>query len=400
MNLVYVTPFLRIPADFGSGIRNYQFLKYLSERHSITLVTYGDDSTGKTDAWLTEQGCQVIRLPIAIPYRQANRRDALRNAFTFPPSFFRRYPPHALSDCLKELTATRQIDCIILDTQLTGQCQLVQRFAVPCVLQLTDVYQILLKRKIKLTGVRPYTTVYLAEWLKTRAYENRILKHSPDIVTVSPDDAWIIRRITPRSSVSVIPNGVDVDYYAPTDAVSKNASLIFVGGFEYSPNADALEYFYRDIFPLIRAKHSQVRLVGVGRNPPASLQNIAQQDKSVTITGTVSDVRPYYRASAVAVVPLRYGSGTKLKLLEAFAAGVPVVSTSIGCEGVSVVPNEHLFVADTPQQFADSVCKLLNDRILAQKMAEQARNLIKDKYDWNMIVPQFEECLMQAGVHY
>lgn len=396
MKLIYVTPFLRVPPDFGLGIRNYHLLKHLTEKHVVQVVTYGDDETGQTDAWFTERGCSMTRLPFAFPWRSSySRRDSLRRMMAYPPSFFQRYDPRVLDTCLKQLLQQEPDSdgIIILDTQLTGQVVLDRAIVRPCVLALADIQQVQLRRTFLTLSWRPLKVVYFAEWLKTRAYERRILKQHRHVVVVSSDDERFVRRIYPQVDIALVPNGVDTQFFTPTNFKSDGRTLLFVGGFEYGPNVDAFHYFYQEILPLVREEYHDVRFIAVGRNPPESIKAIAVQDPQVIVTGTVSDVRPYYAQSTLVVVPLRNGSGTKLKLLEAFAMGAPVVSTSVGCEGIDVRDGEHLLVADAPKTFAKGIVWLFDHRAEAYIMGERARALVVSCYDWRALGRAFERYL-------
>jgi glycosyltransferase involved in cell wall biosynthesis len=158
---------------------------------------------------------------------------------------------------------------------------------------------------------------------------------------------------------------------------------MFIGSMDYPPCVDAALYFCREIFPRIRHTISAAEFWIVGRNPGSEVLQLAGD--GVHVTGQVDDVIPYYRQSTVCVVPLRAGGGTRLKILEAMALGRPVVSTTIGCEGLDVVDGVHLLIADTPEQFAEKTIRLLTDRQLYQDISANGRQLVVTKYDWNII---------------
>ncbi len=398
MKLVYVTPFLRVPPDFGLGIRNYHLLRHLTERHAVRIVTYGNDETGQTDAWLSERGCAITRLPLSFPYRAFySRRDSLRRIIAYPPSSFQRYAPDVLGKCLEQLVHQEpDINGIVLDTQLMGQVVLHRSIDKPCVMALADIQQVHLRRALSTIGWRPLKVVYFSEWLKTSAYERHVLKRHRHIVVVSSDDEKFVRRHSPQADIAFIPNGVDTEYFAPAKLQPDHTTLLFVGGFEYGPNVDAFHYFHQEIFPLVRAYRPDIRFIAVGRNPSESIKAVAIRDPQVTVTGTVDDVRPYYAQSTLVVTPLRIGGGTKLKLLEAFAMGVPVVSTSVGCEGTEARDGEHLRVADSPKTFAESVLWLLDHRTEALAIAERARTLVVSCYEWRSLSSEFERYLIKV----
>lgn len=201
----------------------------------------------------------------------------------------------------------------------------------------------------------------------------------------------------PRLQVDVIPNGVDIEKYQPLPLPSANESprLLFTGNMGYPPCTDAALYFCNEIFPIIRQRIHAAELWIVGRDPTPGVLQL--NGNGVHVTGRVEDIVPYYQQSSVCVVPLRAGGGTRLKILEAMALGRPVVSTTIGCEGLNVVDGKHLLIADTPEQIAEKTLRLLSDRQLYQEISINGRQLVVDQYDWNSIADRllqvYEELL-------
>ena len=214
-------------------------------------------------------------------------------------------------------------------------------------------------------------------------WEPRYAERFDRCTTVSEIDRQLLLKANPRLRVDVIPNGVDIQKYQPLPAENASPTLLFIGNMGYPPCVDAVLYFCREIFPLIRRKIGAAELWIVGRDPRPEVLQL--NGDGVHVTGRVDDVIPYYRQSAVCVVPLRAGGGTRLKILEAMALGRPVVSTTIGCEGLDVVDGEHLLIADTPEQFAEKTVRLLTDRQLYQHIAANGRQLVEDRYDWDKI---------------
>jgi len=184
--------------------------------------------------------------------------------------------------------------------------------------------------------------------------------------------------------VEVSPNGVDTNHYRPLPDSGNTAEMLFIGNMGYQPNADAALYFCTEILPLIRRRSADSKLWIVGIGPEASVRRLA--GNGVFVTGGVPDVVPYYMRSKVCVVPLRAGSGTRLKILEAMALGRAVVSTSKGCEGLDVVDGEHILIADDSKEFAEQTVRLLTNNELRATIAARAREFVVASYDWDMIV--------------
>jgi len=398
MKILYVTPFFRFPPDFGLGIRNYHILECLTERHTVLTVSYGPDSTGKTDQWLAGRGSSCSRLSYAFPRTVSNNRwTTVRRMFYYPTASFQRFAPTTLARRLNDLLQQHpDVDLILFDTQLVGQTLLYQAFNQPCILVMADVYEAWFRRQVMVTGWRPFAAVYLADWLKTALYERRILSRYRYIVTVSANDYDIVAGRDGQSEVTLFPNGVDTAYFAPVSPqTNKEDVLLFVGAFGYGPNVDAFLYFCREIFPLLRARRPQIKFMAVGRDPSPDMKALAEREPGITVIGAVPDVRPYYAQASLAVIPLRLGSGLKLKTLEAFAMEVPVVSTSVGCEGIVAQDGQHLLVASTPETFADKVIWLLEHPDQAYFMARRARQLVEEQYDWQAITKSFEAYLLR-----
>ena len=399
MKLLFITPFFRVPADFGIGIRNYQVLDHLTARHDVTLITYGEDETGETDSWLAKRGAKVVRLPFAVPWTSGTGRlMALRNLLTYPPASFKRFSPAELSAAIDSVLAeTPDIDLIVFDTGLTGQAALTATLNKPHAMIVHDIYGESLRRQFKVTAWRPHKVVRLVDWLKTGYYERHVLRQHKNLITVSRADEAYLRKNFPQAHVAFSSNGVDTETFSRNGHKDDGQTLLFVGGFEYEPNADAFFYFCREILPLVRAKQPELKFVAVGRNPTPAMREFATANEGITLTGAVKDVRPYYGRASVAVLPLRFGSGMKLKTLEAFAMGVPVVSTSIGVEGIEAKSGVHCAVADSSQAFAEAILSLLKEPERARSLARNARELATELYDWTQIVSQLEMDLLEIA---
>jgi len=203
-------------------------------------------------------------------------------------------------------------------------------------------------------------------------------------VVVSAAERELLQRVLPGVRAVVIENGVDCTQLQPLPNSLSDSCLLFAGVMDYPPNTDGVMFFARCILPRVRASFPGVKLLVVGHSPPARVKALGQEP-GIEVTGYVKDILPYYRLSKVAVVPLRAGGGTRLKILEAMALGRAVVSTTIGCAGIEVHHGVHLLVADAPQQFADCVVQLLDDDGLRAELIGNARRLVEQRYDWPTI---------------
>jgi glycosyltransferase involved in cell wall biosynthesis len=201
-------------------------------------------------------------------------------------------------------------------------------------------------------------------------------------VAVSADDAAALRRIAPGSSVAVVPNGVDVEEFHPDDAPGRGAA--FVGGLHWFPNADALDHFAADVLPHVRAARPDLPVTWIGSATDEQQRQYSEQF-GIRVSGYVHDVRPLMREAACHIVPLRAGGGTRLKILNSWAMGKPVVSTSIGCEGLEAADGRNILIRDDPKAFAEAMLAVLSDADLARRLGEAGRETAERLYSWNVI---------------
>jgi glycosyltransferase involved in cell wall biosynthesis len=205
-------------------------------------------------------------------------------------------------------------------------------------------------------------------------------------IAVSEGDKHLMISRNPRLQIDVVPNGIDTQLFQPIPYQNNSQVLLFIGNMDYRPNIDAISYFCKQILPLIKNEAPLVEVCIAGLNPAPEVLGLAGE--GIRVTGTVEDLHPYYAQSAVCIVPLRAGGGTRLKILEAMALGRPVVSTSIGCEGLDVQDGEHLFIADTPGDFANRVLYLLNESAVRESIIRNGRELVEQRYDWDVVAQQ------------
>ena len=216
-------------------------------------------------------------------------------------------------------------------------------------------------------------------------WEPRYAERFDRSTTVSEEDRQLLLAANPKLKVEVIPNGVDIERFKPLPPLPEGSplSLLFIGNMQYPPCVDAVIFFCSEIFPLIRAEHPHAEFWIVGRDPAPEVLEL--DGGGIHVTGRVEDILPYYQRTTICVVPLRAGGGTRLKILEAMALGRPVISTTIGCEGLEVVDGKHLLIADTPEQFAERTAELYQNRSLYNAITKNGRQLVESKYSWDPI---------------
>jgi glycosyltransferase involved in cell wall biosynthesis len=221
------------------------------------------------------------------------------------------------------------------------------------------------------------------EALKYRREEVRALRASDLALATSERDANLMRDLVEGLSTAVITNGVDTEYFRNPGREVRPNTLVFVGATHYFPNEDGIHFFMRQVYPLIRREMPDIQVYLVGGRPPESIRQY--DSENVEVTGFVDDVRPYMHEAAACIVPLRIGGGTRFKVVEAMAAQTPVVSTSLGSEGIPLEEGRHALLADTPQDFARAVLRVLRDAELAETLRREGLEFVNNNFDWSVI---------------
>jgi len=241
----------------------------------------------------------------------------------------------------------------------------------------------------KLRGVK--------EWLAARNFEKKELSNFKNTVIISFDDAKVHKRLCPDNNITLLPNGVDSEFFKSDRRLTgEEPTLMFSGVMNYEPNISAAVYFSRDVFPLIKKEIPEAHLLIVGRYPTDLVNALDDSDTGITVTGEVADIREYFNKARVYVCPLRSGAGIKNKILESWAMATPVVATSLSCEGIEVAPGEDILVADTAEQFARQTVKLLKDKELRDKLARNGRVKVEEKYSWESRCDILEETFIKV----
>ena len=394
LNILLLTPSLPYPPIWGFGIRVYQLIRELSRRHRVTLLTYSRaEEDERENIAVMREICAAVQVVPSPSLPGDKRREQLLSLFS-PLSYQTsslRSP--AMQETLTRLLTTQHFDLVQVESsQLAGF-----NFgsSVPVILDEHNLEYELLQRLYQ--GERaPVRRLYnWAEFVKFRREEQACWRKASACLLTSGREEEILTGLLPGKLATTIPNGVDIEFYQPTpETPTEPDSLIFTGLMTYRPNIDGAIYFVEEVLPLIHKTRPSVTLKIVGAGAGEEIAHLA--GPSVTITGAVPDMRVHFAAAAVAIVPLRMGSGTRLKVVEGLAMGKPMVSTSVGCEGIHVRSEEHLLVADTPAAFAEAVLRLLSDPPLAETLSRQGRALVESEYGWGSIAGRLESFYAQV----
>ncbi len=391
MKILFLTPELPYPPDRGASIRTFNLIKNLSSRHEIHLLSFSTKESALAEAGPLLDLCSQIETLLA-PHRSTLQR--LLSILLSPlPDMALRLPSAEFEIRLKALLRKEDFDLVQVEAiEMARYIPTVIESQSPPRLIFDDINAeyLLQKRAFEtdLPHLRWLGAVYsLIQWHKLRRYEAWACRRADQVVAVSEPDGEALRRLVPGLPVSVVPNGVDTQYYQPVEGEA-DGSLVFTGKMDFRPNVDGVLWFFERVWPLVKGRLPQSRLLVVGTNPSPRLSPLLQ-DPQVTVTGFVPDVRPYIARANIYLVPLRMGGGTRLKVLEAMAMGKAIVSTSLGCEGIKTTGQE-LAIADNPSDFARRVIELWGDEKRRKSLGVAARRLAK-KYDWKVITPLLEE---------
>ena len=387
MKILHILPFLPTPPDFGGALRVYNLLKHLYEHHDLTVAGFSDHG----DLVAFEKAFPKLKNKAHFKQRflkkNFKRSYQLLSLLSKESHWFLITRSASFQKMLDELVDKNQFD--LVQFEFPALCQFNIKSDAKTVIDSHNVEYDNFRRMYEKekSPLRKY--FYKKEYEKIKVQEIQSARTRDAVFTTSERDKKIFQNELPEQDFYVIPNGVDTDFFAPTNEKPVSNTLVFTGMMGYVPNSDGINYFIDSILPLIRKQVPDIKLYVVGKNPSPSV--LKRASDAITVTGFVEDVRPYIHKAGVYVVPLRMGGGTRLKVLEALSMKKPVVSTSIGCEGIDVKDGEHLLIADQKEHFAESVVKLLKDQKAAQKLSASGKELIENKYKWSAINEAVEQ---------
>lgn len=403
MKILWLNANLLLPLDKGGKLRTWHLMRHLATRHSITYVSFVEPGERREHLEGMREVCDTLW---TVPRRDVSKGsarfylDAARYLVDPQPYAVAKYRSPEYAARVAELLRSGDYDLVVCDF-LVPLVNMPRALPCPAVLFTHNVEAEIWRRHAE-TAANPIARRLLAtQWRRMLRFERGALARFDLVLTVSEADSMTFSRLygNAASAYHVVPTGVDTEYFAPIAADTSNTGtphLVFTGSMDWLPNEDAMIFFVREILPQIREIEPAVTLSIVGRAPTPAVTRLAEQ-RGITVTGRVDDVRPHVGAASVYVVPLRIGGGTRLKIFEAMAMGKAVVSTTVGAEGLPVTNGRDIVIADTPADFADAVVSLLSDREKRQRLETAARRLVVERYDWSAVARELEAALVAAG---
>lgn len=384
MKILYITARFPLPPVKGDKLRAFQTIRYLSRNHEIDLISFINKDE---EAHIGEMK-KFCRNIYPIPF------SPLRGLFNIARNFFSSKPFQASFYESKKIKQTI-LHCLkknsydaILFTLLRMAGNLPENPPSPLIADLIDSMVLNFTRRYE--REKPVLKPLIKEEIRRlEKYEKSIVKKAARVLLVSERDIASLN----THNVSVIPIGIDLDEFHPDTLKKEKDKIIFTGNLHYFPNVDAVRYFILDILPLIVREIPEAYFEAAGINPSRKIMTLSRRP-GVKIAGYVPDMADFINTGAVYVCPVRCGSGMQIKLLEAMACGVPVVSTSYAAEGIKAIPGVHFLRADTKEEFADKTIRLIGDSELREKIASKALQLIEEHYTWEAVGELFEQTLL------
>ncbi|MGD0164918.1 MAG: glycosyltransferase family 4 protein [Candidatus Sulfotelmatobacter sp.] len=399
MKILWVKAGGLVPPDTGGKIRSYHILRELARQHSVTFFSFYAAHDGDLHPDLKDMFDRVVCIPLKLPAPKslAEIRDYGIHLLSSEPYSITKYCRPEVRRRLHALLQQEAYDVILCDFMFAAGV-IPWDWPAPKVLFTHNVEATIWRRHYEVATNPIWKAISWWEWRKMEAAERRYLRLADQVLTVSQTDRDAFAAFGEPGKLTVIPTGVDVDYFRPMPVEETANSLVFTGSMDWLPNEDAILYFVDAILPLIKQQCPEVSLEVVGRSPSRKLQALSEAEKSIRLTGWVDDIRPFVARGSVCIVPLRIGGGTRLKIFEAMAMNKAVVSTSVGAEGLPVRPGENILLADAPQDFADSVVSLLRDPNQRRRLGTAARALVHESYGWPRVAESFARTLHSAVV--
>ncbi|MGQ9675066.1 MAG: glycosyltransferase family 4 protein [Chloroflexota bacterium] len=391
MKILLITQVVPYPPDAGPKIKTYNVLRYLAQRHEVHLVSFARTAQEEMNARTLGGLCGSVTTVALQRSRLHDLTSLAQSLVARHPFLIERDDAAAMRQAVQTLVRQHSFDAVHAD-QLT-MAQFAVNLPVPLrVLDEHNAVWTIVRRAASRERWGPSRVLAELEWRKLRQYEGEICRRFDLVTVVSGEDyaalAEAARAVFPAK---VIPIAVDVQdlRFAPRTLEARH--IVSVATMFYPPNVEGVHWFATEVFPLVRRQLPNVLFYVVGGRPPARITGLATEDSGVVVTGYVADLEPILGKCAVMVVPLHSGSGMRVKILEAFARGIPVVSTTVGVEGIRARDQTHLLIADEPQDFARAVVLMLSEPALSVRLARAGRELVESEYDWRTALRGLDE---------
>ncbi len=384
--VLVLTGALPYPLITGAKIRTFNLLKKLAGEFDIDLLTIITDESERRHIAEIEKhgvGCHYLIMP-GLAGRCKKAIDAVMSYVWPDPYLTRHYHIRAYREKLDELLAAKTYDVIHCDSiSMTLNLRGLDKSRL--ILTQHNIEQVIWAGYVKRAGNPVAHIYYQNQHRKVQRLENSLNDTYGHVVTVSANDKQILSQFYPDDRIVVVENGVDPVIYGGDTPLVKRSGIVFTGSLDWIPNIDGLTWFACDVYPFLRATVPGLQVKIVGRRPSPRLLDVLSTRTAVTVHADVPEIQPYLHGARVMIVPLHIGGGSRLKILEAMASGLPVVSTSKGAEGLDVAPDKNILIADEPEKFAKALLDVMNDDSLHDRLAAAGLELIGARYSWDKV---------------
>jgi sugar transferase (PEP-CTERM/EpsH1 system associated) len=403
MKIMVLTWDIPATTNMPGSPRLFSLCKNLSQNHRLTLVAFSH-SQERYQAFLDDPVVhgvfeEIVILPDPpVPTWWRRQIHRLRQEAHFVTRY--RSPGYHSEQCqrIRNFFVQGQFDVIYVDGLSMAQYVMGANLNCPAIIDLHDSLTLLYSRSMQAEQGWLRRLAHFAEMQSIRRWEKSLSCRFGAIITNSKVDEAFLRSLDSSGNIVTIGNGVDSEFFRPTDAAIDVSKLIFTGVMDYGPNEDAVIYFCDAILPLIQERHPEVHFWVVGKDPTEKVQTLAQRP-GVHVTGGVPDIRPFLETAGIFVCPLRFGAGVKNKILAALAMQKAIVATRMSLEGFDLREGEHVIIADEPGTFAAQVIRLIEDAQTAARLGRNGQAFVRAEYSWESSATQLEGILRDLVVH-
>lgn len=394
MRVLCISSWFPWPPDNGARIRTYNLLKAMGSTHDLYLVSLLQPESRREDAASLADFCHVVSMHESRWFDPNTWRSFVGLFSSQPRSIVDTYQP-TVKTAVADAIAQVRPDVLVV-SPLSAAAYIPDGVGIPMVLDEHDCeYARLQRSSATARGLRKARLEL--SWRKCARWEAQLCRLFAAIAVSGEVERQRLLRAAPDlAQLIVVPSGVDTDHYSAEGRRPGPGRLVYNGALTYGVNLQAVRYFASQVYPILQRTHTDAKLMVTGRTKGVDLTGL-DDCPGVGFTGYVDDIRDVLRQSAVCVVPLLEGGATRLKVLEAMGAGVPIVSTSMGAEGIDAVDGTHLLIADTPAEFAAAVGRVLTDEALARSLSKNARRFVEQQYSWSGIGPEFTRIVESAA---
>ncbi len=391
MRVLLLTQVLPYPPDSGPKIKTFYVLRHLARQHEVILASFIRSEAEREHIPVLLEYCREVH---TVPIHRSRWRDGvhfLRSLADSRPFIIARDDDRRMRQAIAGIMERLPIDVVHADQLNMAQ------YALPLqgsrkVLDAHNAVWTIFRQMERNTPPGPRKLALGIEWRKLKRYEGEMGRRFDATLAVTEEDRdALIEAGCPPSRITVIPIAVDTRETRPVERRTDARAILHVGTMYWPPNVEGILWFARQVYPRIREQVPDAPFYVVGTRPPAEIRALETAVPGVRVTGYVEDLTPYLQESGVFVVPLHVGSGMRVKILTAWAWGIPLVSTSVGCAGIPVHPGEDILIADSPAEFAAAVVRVLREPETARNLSVAGRRYVEEQFDWRVVCRKVDE---------